>query len=134
MRGHEPPALWRQPEVAAGSNGGQIRKQRPNPAAQLWSILVLSARHQKLVSYKTIEHLTGITRAFLGPFLGPIQKYCIDEGLPPLTVILVEEATGRPAYGFTATKNVLSAQNRVFVFDWFSKAVPSPEVFEKISN
>ena len=103
-------------------------------AAQLWSILVLSARHQKLISYKTIECLTGITRACLGPFLAPIQQYCIDQDLPPLTVIVVEEATGRPAYGFTAAKKILSAQNRVFVFDWFSHEVPSPEDFEKNSN
>jgi hypothetical protein len=45
-------------------------------AVQLWPLLVLAAQHQLLLSYSTVEHLTGIPRVGLGKMLGTITHYC----------------------------------------------------------
>ena len=96
-------------------------------AAQLWSLLVLSARHQKILSYVMVEHLTGIHRTGLGKILEPIQKYCKRRNLPPLTVLVVNEESGLPGKGFTEAS--AGDQARVFVFDWFKDKAPSPKDF-----
>lgn len=96
-------------------------------AAQLWSILVLSARNQQILSYAIVERLTGIDRRGLGKILEPIQTYCRRHNLPPLTVLVVKEETGLPGSGFTEAAE--GAQARVFVFDWFKRKAPSPKDF-----
>ena len=95
-------------------------------ALQFWSVLVLAARNQQILSYKTMEKLTGIPKQGVGNVLGPIQAYCRKK-LPPLTALVVNEDEGLPGVGFTgATEgNVFAAQSRVFVFDWFGETVPT---------
>jgi putative restriction endonuclease len=97
-------------------------------AAQLWSLLVLAARNQQILSYSMLEHLTGLPRQSMGPRLAPIQDYCIKNKLPPLTSIAVTEADGVPGDKFVGAKieDIFSAQARVFVFDWFSQKIPFP--------
>jgi hypothetical protein len=104
-------------------------------AAQLWSILVLAARNQQILSYAMVEKLTGLDRRGVGDCLGPVQAYCKRYDLPPLTSIVVKQETGLPGIGFTAatTADVLPAQGRVFVYDWLSRGAPSAEDFAAIS-
>ena len=54
-------------------------------AAQLWSLLVLAAQYQVLLSYSMIEHLTGIPRVAVGMLLGPITRL-----LPESEITLVD--------------------------------------------
>jgi putative restriction endonuclease len=97
-------------------------------AAQLWSLLILAARNQQILSYGMIEHLTGLPMRALGKRLHPIQEYCRENGLPPLTSIAVTETSGVPGEGFTGApiEEVFRAQARVFVFDWFNHRIPFP--------
>lgn len=98
-------------------------------ALQFWSVLVLAARTQQLLSYKTMEKLTGIPRQGVGKILAPIQDYCKKKKFPLLTALVVGEDEGLPGTGFKgATEgNVFAAQSRVFVFDWLGEDVPSLE-------
>ena len=98
-------------------------------AAQLWSLLVLAARNQQILSYTMIQRLTGLPRQGVGRNLSPIQAYCKTHHLPPLTSIVVEQKTGLPGQGFTEGKTaaeLFCEQARVFVFDWFGEKVPFP--------
>jgi|ERR1700733_6675222 len=97
-------------------------------AAQLWSVLVLAARNQQILSYGMIENMTGLPRQSVGQRLSPIQAYCVKNDLPPLTSIVVTETHGVPGEGFTGAniEDIFKAQARVFVFDWFSQKVPFP--------
>jgi len=97
-------------------------------AAQLWSLLVLAARSQQILSYSMVEHLTGLPRVGMGRRLSPIQDYCATKHLPPLTCIVVNEQTGLPGEGFSGARieDLFREQARVFVFDWFSHEVPFP--------
>ncbi len=99
-------------------------------AAQFWSLLVLAARTQHVLSYDVMERLTGIPRRAVGDFLGPIQEYCKRNDLPPLTSLVVNEKTGLPSEGFTEATDIFGAQARVFVYDWLGRKPPSPEDFK----
>ncbi len=95
--------------------------------AQIWSVLVLAARTQQILSYGMLEKIVGIPKHGLGPVLAPIQAYCKNNKLPPLTSIVVNEKTGLPSEGFTEAIDIFGAQARVFVFDWLSRKVPTPQ-------
>ena len=99
-------------------------------AAQFWSVLVLAARTQQVLSYDIVGRLTGIPRQGVGEFLGPIQDYCKRNDLPPLTSLVVNEETGLPGVGFTEATDIFGAQARAFVYDWFRRETPSPEDFK----
>ncbi|MCI0534809.1 MAG: hypothetical protein L0Z50_06250 [Verrucomicrobiales bacterium] len=104
---------------------------RHERAAQLWSVLALAARMQHILSYELAGRLTGLPRQSVGDFLYPIQDYCLQNNLPPLTALVVSEQTGLPSEGFIAAQDVLPAQNRVFVFDWVARGAPSSEELER---
>ena len=103
-------------------------------AAQLWSVLALAARQQQILSYDVAGKLTGLPRQAVGDNLAPIQDYCLQNGLPAMTSLVVSEETGLPSEGFVAAQNVLPAQTRVFVFDWLARPTPTPEDFERASR
>jgi hypothetical protein len=111
---------------------------RSQRALQLWSWLVFAARNQQILSYSTVEHLTGIPKVGVGALLGTISHYCKNRKLPWLTSLVVNEETGLPGEGLmeSARKeygdklDFHGIQSRVFVYDWFKMAVPSTEDFE----
>ena len=103
---------------------------REERAAQFWSLLVLAARTQHVLSYGLMERLTGIPKQAVGQILGPIQEYCKRNALAPLTSLVVNERDGLPSEGFTEAKDIFGAQARVFVYDWLGRNAPSPEDFK----
>ena len=91
---------------------------REERSQQLWSILVLSAMNRQILTYDIVAQVTGLVRPSIGDFLRPIQQYCTDEGLPPLTSLVVSIKTGLPGDGFIAAEDVPHAQMQVFMKDW----------------
>jgi len=67
----------------------------------------------------------------LAQFLGPIMWYCDDRGLPPLTVLVVNQQTGQPSEGLTTSENFDEDRERVFKHDWFSIEPPGTHEFEE---
>jgi len=102
------------------------REQR---AQQLWSILVLAARNRQVLTYEIVAQACGVPAAGIGDFLRPIQQYCSEEGLPPLTSIVVNKNSGVPGDGFIAAPDVPRAQMEVFGKNWLEETAPSAEVF-----
>ena len=103
-------------------------------SAQLWPLLILSAKNQQILSYATIRHLTGIATVKVGSCLGYLLSYCLVKKLPLLPSIVVNEATGLPGEGFMKwarrvygdNPDMFAMQSRVFAYDWFKVKVPSP--------
>ena len=100
------------------------REQR---AAQLWSLLGLAATNRQILTYELVGKLTGFMTAGLGEMLSPIQQYCIEKKLPPLTAIVVAKQSGLPSVGFTAATDVPAAQMRVFEHHWTATQAPNEE-------
>jgi hypothetical protein len=105
-------------------------------ALQGWQYLISKACNRQLVRY---DHLRGIMgyqdNRPLFPILGHIMYYCQQEGLPPLTIIVVNE-DGTPGEGFNQFERTEfdRQRERTFTYDWFAIYPPSPEEFTEAWN
>ena len=98
-------------------------------ATQIWSVLALAASNRRVLTYDILAQLTGVARQGLGQLLEPIQSYCLLNGLPPLTILVVRKDNGLPGSGFSPTNEIPANQLRVFEFDWRTHGCPGPERF-----
>lgn len=96
-------------------------------AHQLWSVLVFAAYNRQTVTYGFIGKLMGLPAAGIGRALYPIQDFCKQHELPPLTVLVVNQATGLPGDGLEVTDFPKMVQD-VFEFDWISYKAPGSDV------
>lgn len=101
---------------------------RSERASQIWPLLAHCASCRQTVGYERLASLIGVPRVGLGQLLEPIQSYCIVNSLPPLTVLVVSDASGLPGEGFVGASDVPRAQAEVFAHSW--QASPTPQTFE----
>ncbi len=104
---------------------------RAERAQQLWSLLTLAASNRQILTYDIVARLTGVLRPSIGDYLRPIQQYCTEKGLPPLTSLVVSELDGMPGEGFIAAADVPSAQIRVFKHSWLETLAPNADQLEQ---
>ena len=87
-----------------------------------WDILCEKAKHKKIVSYKKLTERIGLNLYIrqIGRVLDPIQIFCVEEKLPPLTIIAIGTYSGKPGAGFTAWEDnsFEYLKNKVFYFNW----------------
>lgn len=105
---------------------------RAERASQIWAVLAWSASHRQNITYSQLGQATGAFTGGLGQLLEPIQSYCLVKGLPPLTILVVQQESGLPGSGFSgATAGDLAAsQARVFAFSWLEHGNPGAEQLE----
>ena len=101
--------------------------KREERAVQLWSLLALAAANRQVLTYDMVARLTGVVRPSIGDFLRPIQQFCTESKLPPLTALVVSETTGLPGDGFLAAADVPAAQMQVFQHKWLEVTAPTAE-------
>jgi len=104
--------------------------KREERAMQFWSLLVLAAKNRQILTYDFVAKATGMMTPGIGDMLRPIQQYCTENNLPPLTSIIVNGNTGLPGTGFIAAENVPKAQLETFEHDWTEHRAPSSEEFK----
>lgn len=103
--------------------------KREERAVQLWSILAMAASNRQVLTYDLVARLTGVVRPSIGDFLRPIQQFCEENHLPPITVLVVSEQSGTPGEGFLAAADVPAAQMKVFAHRWLDAPAPTAEQF-----
>lgn len=105
-------------------------------ASQIWGVLGLAARNRQILTYEMVGRLIGVPARGLGHLLEPIQSYCLTNGLPPLTILVVQEATGLPGPGFSAANAGEYARKQldVFAFDWMEHGAPTPEALGRAAS
>ena len=105
---------------------------RSERASQIWAVLAWAARNRQSLTYSQVSSLIGVPRAGLGQLLEPIQSYCIVKGLPPLTILVVQQDSGLPGSGFTgaSASDLAKAQQAVFSEDWLAHGNPNPDALE----
>jgi len=99
-------------------------------AFQIWPLLVFAAKHRQLLTYSQLNECTGMFTGGFGQPLEQIQTYCLANGLPPLTMIVVSQETGLPGGGFSAIaiytpEDFALTLQKIFAFDWKSS---SPDI------
>jgi hypothetical protein len=100
-------------------------------AHQAYLILIGLAANHQTIQYRELSqkmHFGEAGPLLAGP-LGRIMHWCQREGLPALTSLVVEKATGLPSTGLTtvSASEFPAEQQRVFSFDWFSIFPPTLE-------
>jgi hypothetical protein len=105
---------------------------RSERASQIRAVLAWLARNRQTLTYTHLGRLIGVPTAGLGQLLEPIQSYCLIDGLPPLTILVVQQEGGLPGSGFTGTTapEYAKAQAEVFALDWLEHGNPQPEKLE----
>jgi putative restriction endonuclease len=89
-------------------------------ACKAWNILTDSAKNRSLISYKELGVKTGIHHRAVKYVLALIQNYCMDNEYPPLTILVINQNTGKPGGGFIAwdIENSDDGVNKVYDFSW----------------
>jgi len=101
-------------------------------AEQLFPFLVGRAYWLKsTVCYDEVARFLGYTRNLNGTTRGDARNlsrvlahiyfYCIDQGYPPLTAIVVKESTGKPGLEELTEVDTYRAMD----FPWYDKKLPS---------
>jgi putative restriction endonuclease len=97
-------------------------------AHQAWPILTKAAAERRILNYLDLARALGYKGGKVAKFpLWPIQDFCLEKNLPPLTSIVVSKQYGVPSSGFIAWEgDIGDAQERVFEYDWSKIQSPFP--------
>lgn len=97
-----------------------MRKNWDQAAALIWPALTSAALEGRLLRYGEIAPLIPTNPLSVGRALGPVQTYCLESHLPPLTAIVVGKTTGIPGNGFVAwdIDNLEEGLESVFRYPW----------------
>lgn len=93
-------------------------------AGRLWPVLVELAMSKKMITYGDAARSIGIHHRPIRYVLEPMQDYCIKEGLPPLTALVVSKNTGLQGAGYLGNPGADKDINEVFAFNW--SAIENP--------
>ena len=97
--------------------------QRAEDAFQIWPVLVWAAKNQQTMTYKDLYNLTGIdwnahkSGRRMARSLDIIYRYCEDNIKRHLTVLVVDQTTGKPGGDNFAPKDGYDkTRQKVFTF------------------
>ncbi len=101
-------------------------------ALQAYLVLIGLAWNRQTITYGDLsaDQMGGYGRGgILANVLGCIMGWCYENGLPPLTSIVVNNQTGIPGEGLTTADedDFPAAQQAVFRQNWFEIVPPSVE-------
>ena len=97
-------------------------------AVQAWQILVGMAMNRQTETYDGLAQKMFRKKAagVLDKILGHIAYYCLDNNLPPLTVIVVNKKSGTPGSDIPIDIDSVDAlREKVFTEDWYNVYPPA---------
>ncbi|MGH7030137.1 MAG: hypothetical protein ACREE9_03185 [Stellaceae bacterium] len=101
---------------------------QPARAVQAWQILIGKAMNRQTMTYQDLSRLMyGKSAAgVIARILGHIAFYCIDNGLPPLTAIVVGKRRGTPGDEIPiSAANIDEEREKVYRQNWYDLYPPS---------
>ncbi|MGZ2379898.1 hypothetical protein EHI44_10980 [Rhizobium leguminosarum] len=87
-------------------------------AGRLWPVLAAAAKDKRELTYGEAASAIGIHYRAMTYALGPIQEYCLVEGLPRLTGLVYAVTTGLPGGGYYGEPGNKADVEEVWNFDW----------------
>ena len=105
--------------------GAPLAVNQEERAYRAWPILTRRANDDEPITYGELAEQLGMHHRPIRYVLDLIQRHCLDEKLPPLTIIVVNQA-GVPGSGFIAwdIADFATGQRMVSHYDW--DASPNP--------
>ena len=101
-------------------------KKSKGTSCHLWDILIKCAKNRKTISYGEASKLLEIYHRSIRYPLHILQKYCLDNKLPHLTILVVDR-NGNLGKGKTPVSNVDFERSRVYEMDWLKIKHPCQE-------
>jgi putative restriction endonuclease len=86
---------------------------------QIWQLLIGAARLRQTLTYKLVAETIGMGAGTMSQPLELIMRFCEREQLPPLTVLVVNQETGRPGSGLSTLEEINRDRECVFNYEWF---------------
>lgn len=105
---------------------------RESRAVQIWQILIGKAHNRQTITYGQLANLLSFpdgAAVAMAQLLDPIMCFCIQNSLPSLTILVVNDKTGSPGKGLIFEGAENSEREKVFKHNWFDIHVPSEEDF-----
>lgn len=97
---------------------------------QIWVVLVGAAHNRQTLTYKELGSRLGLrAQGVFAQSLDKIMRYCVRNGLPPLTCLVVNQKTGLPGEGLSAVINLPRDRERVYQVNWYARRQPQPADF-----
>ncbi len=95
-------------------------------AFKAWKVLTELAPTGNNATYEDLAKAIGIHHRAIRYVLGLIQDYCLQNHLPPLTILVVNKQTTEPGAGFIAWShdNLEEGRGQVRSFDWTKVSNP----------
>ena len=101
-------------------------------ASQTWAVLDWAAKSRQTLTYSHLAKLIGVPTAGFGQLLDPIYCYCLQNELPPLTVIVVQQGSGLPGSGFPINGgDHARVCMDVYGLNWLEHGNPGSDTFKK---
>ncbi len=97
-------------------------------ALRAWPILTKRAGEGKTITYGELGAQLGVHHRAVRFILGLIQNYCLEEKLPPLTILIVNQG-GQPGTGFIAYDVDKFEEGKTLVHSYNWNAIPNPFAF-----
>ena len=91
---------------------------REERALQIWQVLIGAAHSRQTLTYEDLGEIVGLLARGVGRYLYIISRYCTAHDLPPLTVLVVQKASGLPSPGLTVD-DANAAQQQVYAHPWY---------------
>lgn len=112
------------------------RRNWDHAAGVIWPTLVEAASKRKTLVYSELSPLIDTNPLNVGRALGPIQDFCIDHDMPPLTAIVIGKTSRVPGDGFIAwdIDDLPRALDVVFDKDWSGIANPYAAFSAEVSK
>lgn len=97
---------------------------RAQQALKIWQVLTGAAHNRQILTYEMVADLVGIGpegkgAGVLAQPLGVLMTYCEKNGLPPITVLVVNKDTGKPGSGLRTLEELNADRERVFRYEWY---------------
>ncbi|XSG74801.1 hypothetical protein ACP8Y2_21785 [Herpetosiphon llansteffanensis] len=87
---------------------------------QIYQVLMSFAYQRQTLTYTTLGKLVGLPQHGLAMHLDHLLRYCKNQALPPITILVVRQVEGTPSTGFpSATMDLDQERERVFEYPWF---------------
>lgn len=110
-------------------------RSRPARAVQVFGILVGMAHRRETITYGGLaERLRYRGAGVFAQTLGMIMTWCDQNGLPPLTSLVVGAARGKPGKGLTTPIDLDAEREQVYGLDWYDIVPPTPDELEALAE
>ena len=103
---------------------------REEIALLMWQVLIATAHERRTITYGDLSDTVGYGSTRIGEILNCIKRYCVSNGLPPLTVLVVFVSgndAGRPnSEGCGVPREWIDYRRmEVFSHSWFKERPPT---------